>query len=216
MKQIIIISAIHRKEYNIYSTNEFEIIGPFKTKGHKLLLLNGQKTSASTNQEIVENIITKINDIESGTYDETIIAFHFTSDISELLREKLVEDKYGKVIIKKYGSGGNHDNEPLYKDYLLKLGEEFKNNGNNIDRIDELIIGLYNYFNGDSIFEAKLNLLHQCLTPQGAKEATNTEWLQGEAKTKFEALTKIDGDDPFAKGYIDALTSLRDELLKEY
>jgi hypothetical protein len=63
--------------------------------------------------------------------------------------------------------------------------------------------------------EAKLNLLHQCLTPQAAKYA-KPDWLKGEAKTKYEALKKIDGDDPFHPDYIKALTVLRDELLTEY
>ncbi len=74
-------------------------------------------------------------------------------------------------------------------------------------------------FENDQL-EANLELLHQCLTPQGAKKA-HADWLQGEGKSKYDVLIKDDfikeiGDDPFHPDYIKALRDLRDELLKEY
>ncbi|MHB8336980.1 MAG: hypothetical protein ACYDEE_06165 [Ignavibacteriaceae bacterium] len=93
----------------------------------------------------------------------------------------------------------------------LELAESLEN-GNILKMIKSVYDNIpeFNY-----LLEAKLNLLHQCLTPQGAK-AANPDWLQGDAITKFNALKNIGGDDPFSKEYIDALTVLRDELLKEF
>ncbi len=69
--------------------------------------------------------------------------------------------------------------------------------------------------NFNYLLEAKLNLLHQCLTPQGVKEA-NPDWLQGDVQIKFDNLKNIDVEDPFNPDYMKALADLRDELLKEY
>jgi hypothetical protein len=110
----------------------------------------------------------------------------------------------------------NSLHEP-YKIYALipKLCQSLRIGNNDIEEI-------INEFKGYIIpsIEKYLILLHQCLTPQGAKEA-NPDWLKGEVKTKFEALrsndliNKVDND-PFHPDYIKALTDLRDELLKEY
>jgi hypothetical protein len=58
--------------------------------------------------------------------------------------------------------------------------------------------------------EAKLNFLHQCLTPDGLGTATiDASWS---AETQFEALKQVN-DGPFGENYIKALTTLRDKLL---
>jgi hypothetical protein len=85
---------------------------------------------------------------------------------------------------------------------------------------------------GDPLLEAKLELLHACLTPEGLKtviwgkdgEITITregqEQFKGripdnKGKAEFEALKgKTDG--PFGDQYIQALTRLRDALLPEH
>lgn len=62
----------------------------------------------------------------------------------------------------------------------------------------------------DLILEAKLNFLHQCLTPTEAKTATiDPSW---NVSAEFEKL-KSANDGPFGERYIKALTVLRDKLL---
>lgn len=63
--------------------------------------------------------------------------------------------------------------------------------------------------------EAKLNLLHICLTPDDAKIATLDSLLVSHQTefTTFQATIK-DLSDPFDKPYLEALTTLRDALLK--
>jgi len=84
--------------------------------------------------------------------------------------------------------------------------------GNFFDKFQSFYDQIPNF---NYLLEAKLNLLHQCLTPQGTKEA-NPDWLQGDAQTKFDNLKNTDIEDPFNPDYMKALADLRDELLKEY
>jgi hypothetical protein len=61
------------------------------------------------------------------------------------------------------------------------------------------------------ILESKLNFLHDCLTPDGLKEAevTNSDWAKLEDFTKLTAAN----DGPFGDNYLSALRTLRDKLL---
>jgi len=61
-----------------------------------------------------------------------------------------------------------------------------------------------------AIFEAKLNLLHECLTPEGAKEV-ETNFLTPEQIELVEYLATL--NDNLAKDYIEKLTELRTSLL---
>lgn len=62
----------------------------------------------------------------------------------------------------------------------------------------------------DEVLERKLNLLHDCLTPEGAAEA-DTSFLTAEQKKLVEFLAKH--KDNLAKDYIAKLTELRISLL---
>lgn len=111
---------------------------------------------------------------------------------------------------------------------ILKLhnGEEEKSSVNH----ENIVENLQNILGIDDILEAKLNLLHQCLTPQGAKDVSTLENFNLVKDLELETVDnnnkiitvekyisqKFNGDDPFHPDYIKALTDLRDELLKEY
>jgi hypothetical protein len=65
----------------------------------------------------------------------------------------------------------------------------------------------------DEILEAKLELLHKCLTPESIPEKLPAILINAhEAERKFRELkTKSDG--PFGENYNHALTQLRNALL---
>lgn len=81
---------------------------------------------------------------------------------------------------------------------------------------------IWDFFDGDPILEAKLNLLHQCLTPNEAKKATQipnyhlikdvVESVKINNEKVVEYLTKQSNcfDE---ESYIKPLTALRDTLL---
>lgn len=88
-------------------------------------------------------------------------------------------------------------------------------------------------FGYDPILEAKLNLLHQCLTKEGADKATDVEGYHLIKDDVEQVKVKDDGgnekteeigvleylkaqSDPFDKNYINALTKLRDALLQDH
>lgn len=84
--------------------------------------------------------------------------------------------------------------------------------------LEEAFNNLWNFFLGDPVLEAKLNLLHLCLTPDGLKEAETLLQDDWNAEDKFEVLTEVkdksgNTPDAFDDNYIKALTALRDALL---
>jgi len=62
----------------------------------------------------------------------------------------------------------------------------------------------------NATLEAKLNLLHDCLTVEGAKE-TDTSFLTPEQKKLVDYLANL--KDNLEKDYIEKLTELRISLL---
>lgn len=164
-------------------------------------------------KEIVKNFIGQVK-----SHDIYVI-LHKNSGFNNDKSADAVTSKGNKSIVKDIVEDSKYDNfiedshigNSIYHDQLLRLTTLEKNDKDSYAKVIEEIKNKF----PDARLEAKLNLLHQCLTPQGAKEA-NPDWLQPEAQAKFDNLKKINDDNPFAKEYIDALTELRDVLLKEY
>jgi hypothetical protein len=91
---------------------------------------------------------------------------------------------------------------------------------------------LVSAFGFDKALEARLELLHNCLTPEGFANVTvdrngnatitlaNQQKIQynigGSGWSAYKALKDKADDGPFDKEYIAALSALRDELLKNY
>lgn len=87
-------------------------------------------------------------------------------------------------------------------------------------------------FSVDRTLEARLELLHHCLTPEGLSDVEvdnkgniriklpNNHVLESnigmQGFTNFRALKERIGEGPFGDGYLTALTALRNELLKDY
>jgi len=107
-------------------------------------------------------------------------------------------------------------------DNCHKSNEEFNN----------AFDAVWNFFFGDPLLEAKLELLHACLTPEGRDRVTwsdsgeititreGQEPFKGripdnKGKVEFEAL-KAKTDGPFGMEYMDTLAALRDALLPEH
>ena len=76
---------------------------------------------------------------------------------------------------------------------------------------DEGVKSIYDQISGfNAVLEAKLHLLHECLTPKGAKEA-DTTFLTLEKKKLVDYLANRNNN--IAKDYIEKLTELRISLL---
>ncbi|MBK6771207.1 MAG: hypothetical protein IPG78_03490 [Ignavibacteria bacterium] len=112
---------------------------------------------------------------------------------------------------------------------MIKLGGILKDNNIQLEERNKLIEKLYNFFLGNPKLEAKLNLLHQCLTHEGVKVVKKeldkqsgkykeikdeVNKVKHHGKTVVEYLFEhsicFDGDD-----YIEPLSKLRDELLQD-
>lgn len=106
-------------------------------------------------------------------------------------------------------------------DLLVNIEEHTNGNFAKIEKVSKKL-GI------DEILEAKLELLHSCLTPEDTNaviwnvdrvtiEGTEIKNVKigNIGNTEFHALSK-ESADPFSKEYIDALSALRDKLLQDY
>ncbi|MCK9235114.1 MAG: hypothetical protein M0Q41_02090 [Bacteroidales bacterium] len=99
-----------------------------------------------------------------------------------------------------------------YEDLLTAWEDTTKSDKDKWDVFEEV----WEYFSKKNdknvVLNDKLNFLHQCLTPEGAANATlDPNWR---VEDKFNKLKQEKGS-PFGKNYIGALTALRDTLLNE-
>ncbi len=223
--QMVIIFCTNNNKISFFGTANLKALGLTNVEGNSIFSNGTNWVQLSSNKLPSDFIIILLNE----EFKENGWEAYFTEKINELnscphfvyhnhTPEKLInylqdaiKSKFNMCIssLKSLHEEQENCNEtPYFK--ISKLGASLSSGLNDIQNIIDEIKQIIS-----PSIEKYLDLLHQCLTPQGAK-AANPGWLQGDAKTKYEALIKIEGDDPFANGYINALTSLRDELLKEF
>lgn len=230
MKNLILVtrvtSDINSIEFPLYTDNKENCAIVIETPEIYFMIVDGKLLDGNVEEKPCK--LQKIIESECINKEfETIIAYHDDDTWSQLIRNKMTDIKISQI--EKYSTRGDESTSPVYKNYLIDLRALIKDNSNNITRRNELIIGLYNFFLGDPELEAKLNLLHQCLTPAGAKEArsiTNYDLIknlvdnvkikfnEGEEKDIIDYLsTQTDCFDE--DNYIKPLSKLRDALLRE-
>lgn len=99
--------------------------------------------------------------------------------------------------------------EPANSKYYKLLSQL---NFENFSILDELIASLKKELGGDPILEAKLELLHNCLHPDSIPPYLDT--LLSKYNNAFETFkTNAKGKESLEKGYLEALTQLRIDLL---
>jgi hypothetical protein len=194
------------------------------------------------NQEAVNQAIMFIRNLKQTLEpykddEELIAAIHFGGAITfeqsslkqwlEHLKKQNEED--ADFILQKFVSGDK------VKLTHYSIGGNFRRDDEFIRVKSRQLESFYQELRGepaDPLLEAKLELLHACLTPEGLKtviwgkdgEITITrdgqEPFKGripdnKGKVEFEAL-KAKTDGPFGMEYMDTLAALRDALLPEH
>lgn len=181
---------------------------------------------------IIENQITEIdignNNIIHLVYDgggQIDLANEYKNKIDKFFDEKIKNDDFFIIhhnnqsddfnahltnIPSNRRFDGIHESDDVRAKYYEKLVDILDDEDAKKGLLsNELAEELKKKINEDNSLEAKLNFLHQCLTPDGLKDATlKDEW---NAESEFENL-KIVKDGPFGNDYLEALRSLRDKL----
>jgi hypothetical protein len=215
-KAVVVITRINGD--NEYHDN-FKLEGSsHKVEGYPIHFFDGKEFCVlnEVTKPIKENILANINKSLANYFEndeEFYVCYHpghGTFSITEELKEL---DKVAEVI--KYSSQGNPEiTSGQIKELLLEPDPGLE--------INDII---------DSVFriklQQKLNLLHECLTQEGAENAANSlENGTDYQKIKDDVnnvkndnddlvinLLAEEGRDNFSKDYINQLTQLRDALL---
>lgn len=240
--QIILISRIYvssKEEFDYYTDDEDEVAILRENDRTKLLLLKGVEyykfskgRAAFENDELYEQALNRFKEDEAGRIltealkrgldksSETIIAYH-----DKVTEEQNHEDEFKKIIESEgwlnaksisYSSGGNEENNPLYRDILIPLGSAIKKKDN--AETSKLIEKLWFYFAFDPILEAKLELLQNILNGDLAKPLDvriTTDKTLNDIQKKYDDFRKIDqvkNYEVFSIEYQNAFAELRDSL----
>jgi hypothetical protein len=109
-----------------------------------------------------------------------------------------------------YHEKGDQYGYPLLNNLFGTYTESGFNPGKYHEALKKIIAWFFFDGENDDLLEAKLDFLHQCLTPEGLVNATlNPEWNAGK---EFSALMNSK-DGPFGDNYINALKELRNKLI---
>lgn len=198
MKNLILVTKVgnyfelsddnYGNEFSLYNNNVDECYIHKIADDINFIIVNGGVLINLKGPNKANKLIEIINSINGDI--ENLIAYHdelWSEDIKEVLNEQL------KILkIKKYSTASDESNSPVYQNYLIELRALIKGNGNNTERRDELINGLYNFFLGDPLLEAKLNLLLKCLDEDYIKildedKTFITSLIKNSEKTKIES-----------------------------
>lgn len=80
---------------------------------------------------------------------------------------------------------------------------------------DQAIKAIIDWFEVDPYLDSALNLLHECLTPKGAKKALSSKVAE-EFKIQEQVEILSATNDSFSKKYLETLAEIRDNLLIKY
>ena len=154
--------------------------------------------------------------------NETYIMYHTNPEETEL-------DNFLNGKSYKHKKKGQHEREDQWGYNLINyIFNAYSLEGFNIQKYDDAIKKIIDWFDFNEELEAKLELLHKCLTPGGAENARDISNYDT-IKTKVENVKIKCGEekiitinylskqsDCFDKDtYIDPLTDLRDALLTD-
>lgn len=225
MIEIIVINRIGDTEFRGLFPNEedgpIEQISPDRSK--RLRIYNGLRFPSVSNQ-IAERIAGYVPD----DCLEALIVIHSSKFVD--IAEKLLAIANGRLwVVKRYTT-----DDDTYCQVESCL----------VNDIDSHVDDVYNLFAPDRTYEAKLDLLHDCLAPDGEVElpeklseyasawrefieAVYPEVKEGEqcggkdqpgveAQSRFIGNSKLQPvDDPLSEDYVKALTKLRDALFDD-
>lgn len=205
-KAIVVITRIYgENEFDNY----FELEGSLhQVEDRPIHFFNGNEfcVKNEVSKPIKEEILAHISSTLAEYFEndeELYVCYHpgqgtfnITKELKKLERVTLVI-KYSSV-------GGPEMNSSQVKNILLNPDPE-----SDIDDIIESVFG--------TKLQQKLNLLHECLTPEGAQTALDNfdedyQQLDENVKADIKDLIKLN-QNSFGKDYIDKLTNIRDQLL---
>jgi hypothetical protein len=215
MKYIVIITRATGEFDTFWSFNNGDFYELNNESSNQKLLI-WHKDDESSFPAYKDKIVSEIN---NDTSIELGVIFHkLNGDIeAAALRRSLTTSFNGKLSFCQWYSGnttdfwneGNHNDNKPYNN--LKKAWRNNNGSNKEDAFN----AVWEYFSkkndNNQKLETNLEFLHNCLTPDGLKDATLQEDWQ--ASSEFEELKKENGNNPFSDPYIDALTALRNKLL---
>lgn len=239
---LVVITRIHAKSGDTGMNQPDEFVAywggnkedkflEFSSDSHKIIVINGPLFYNGANNE-PEWSNAEPDRRASIFYEKIKNLFPKQKEFGVIIHQNIPVDKViieqmtNQIIFcKKYGKAITSN---VY-DKITNLAKSCSNG--KIEKV-KLLEEIWKFFLGDTELEAKLELLHACLTPEGAKKVTwndngeititredGTEFkcnIPGsEGKNKFDEL-KNKNDGPFGQEYIKALSALRDALLKEY
>jgi len=145
---------------------------------------------------------------------------YFTKKYGRQNHDSLLElIKQTKKINNYYHKFDHHN----YDGKIISQLENLVKNRGNIDGYNKSIKEIFNKIDwiapdetiAENTLEAKLNLLHKCLTTEDLSNL-NLDWLKGDEKTKFDVIRNMKNVGISDQIYINALSEFRDELLKDF
>ncbi len=117
------------------------------------------------------------------------------------------EDLFAKSIKGQHGTAEEHKYKPVF-DIILNSED------NKLNKILNFLGFTEEKIKEENELEAKLNLLHLCLTPDGLLEAEELLVDDWNVKEKeFKSLKEVSYNGAFNENYVIALVALRDKLL---
>ena len=246
MKTLLIITRA-TNEFDGYWNGRFETINAEFTEVKPLIkqnsdccsiIFNGQDFTGNNEtidfgQQIIFILQEALPNVDLTNSDKIGIIYHGGADNRNIQTLKAINPHI--AFIKKYSAKNNTlcnhtgDHFTITGDRSKPLDAFRDAFINKKDQSSEKFQALWNYFEWDELLEARLELLHHCLTPEerdnivwqdkiftlkiDGKEATKEIGSKG--KNEFKDLQKVTND-PSGTKYVEALTALRNTLLEEY